>query len=71
LLANLKTRNLIRQGLLVPKPSGRQKTDSTAGADDFEFRPLTDEEKQEFVNSLDAKGKQILAELAPEAKRFK
>jgi hypothetical protein len=29
----------------------------------FEFRPLTEKEKNEFVNSLDAKGKQILAEL--------
>jgi hypothetical protein len=29
----------------------------------FEFRPLTEEEKIEFMNSLDAKGKKILAEL--------
>ena len=27
------------------------------------FRPLTEDEKHEFENSLDAKGKQILAEL--------
>lgn len=32
-------------------------------AEDYEFRPLTKEEKEEFLNSLDAKGKQILAEL--------
>jgi len=45
-----------------------QKNDSSAGANDFEFRPLTEEEKQEFMDSLDAKGRQILAELAGEAK---
>ena len=28
-----------------------------------EFRPLTEEEKKEFLNSLDEKGKRILAEL--------
>jgi hypothetical protein len=39
----------------------------SAGAGDFEFRPLTEEEKKAFVNSLDAEGRQILAEL-PEAK---
>ena len=31
---------------------------------DFEFRPLTEEEKKEFVNSLNADGKRILAQLA-------
>ena len=41
---------------------------SSAGTGDFEFRPLTKEEKKEFVNSLDAKGKQVLAELAGEAR---
>ena len=41
-----------------------QKDNTAAGAGDFEFRPLTEEEKKEFVDSLDAKGKQILAELA-------
>ena len=40
---------------------------SSAGTGDFKFRPLTEEEKKAFVNSLDAKGKQILAELAGEA----
>ena len=39
----------------------------SAGAGDFEFRPLTEEEKKAFVNSLDAKGRQILAELAGKA----
>ena len=34
---------------------------------DFKFRPLTEEEKKAFVNSLDAKGRQILAGLAGEA----
>jgi len=45
------------------------KDDSSAGAENFEFRPLTEEERQEFVNSLDDEGKEILAELAPRAKR--
>ena len=39
----------------------------SAGTGDFEFRPLTEEEKKVFVNSLDAKGKHLLAELAGEA----
>jgi hypothetical protein len=30
----------------------------------FEFRPLTEEEKNEFIESLDDKGRQILVELA-------
>jgi hypothetical protein len=32
---------------------------------DLEFRPLTEEEKQEFLNSLNDDGMRILAELAP------
>jgi hypothetical protein len=48
--------------------SAEQENDSSAGAEEFEFRPLTEEEKKEFVNSLDAKGKQILADLAGKAK---
>jgi DNA-binding transcriptional regulator GbsR (MarR family) len=48
--------------------SAEQENDSSAEAEDFEFRPLTEEEKKEFVNSLDAKGKQILADLAGKAK---
>ena len=45
--------------------STEQKIDSSAGAEDFRFRPLTEEEKKEFVNSLDAQGKQLLSELGP------
>jgi hypothetical protein len=51
-----------------PETRIKQKKESSAGANDFEFRPLTEEEKQEFMDSLDAKGRQILAELAGEAK---
>jgi hypothetical protein len=43
----------------------KQKNDTVAGVRDFEFRPLTEEEKKEFVNSLDAQGKQLLSELGP------
>jgi hypothetical protein len=39
----------------------------SAGTGDFAFRPLTEEEKKAFMNSLDAKGKHLLAELAGEA----
>lgn len=46
----------------------KQKTDSIAGNQEFKFRPLTEEEKKEFVSSLDAKGKQILAQFADESK---
>jgi len=35
----------------------KQKTDSLAGGEDVEFRPLTEEEKKAFVNSLDAKAR--------------
>ena len=40
-----------------------QKHDPSARAKN-KFRRLTDEEKEEFVNSLDAKGKRFYAELA-------
>ena len=50
---------------IVPATKVEQTSGPSAG--DFEFRPLTEEEKKEFVNSLDTKGKQILAELAGEA----
>ena len=30
---------------------------------EFEFRPLTEEEKKEFIESVDDRGRQILAEL--------
>ena len=43
----------------------KQKNDTAADVGDFEFRPLTEEEKKEFVNSLDAQGKQLLSELGP------
>ena len=45
------------------------KDDSSAGPTNFEFRPLTQEEKEDFVNSLNDEGKRILAVLAPKAKR--
>jgi hypothetical protein len=45
-----------------------QGNESSAGVENFEFRPLTREEKDEFINSLDAKGRQILADLAGETK---
>ena len=35
-----------------------------------EFRPLTEEEKRQFLNSLDEKGRRILAELAGKKRRF-
>ena len=34
---------------------------------DYEFRPLTRKEKKEFIASLDAKGRKLLAELAGKA----
>ena len=34
---------------------------------DYQFRPLTRKEKKEFIASLDAKGRRILAELAGKA----
>jgi hypothetical protein len=53
---------------VVPVTGIKQIKGSSALANDFGFRPLTEEEKQEFMDSLDAKGRQILAELAGEAK---
>ena len=44
--------------------STEQKIDSSAGAEDIRFRPLTEEEKKEFIESLDDKGRRILAERA-------
>ena len=41
----------------------------SAGTGDSEFRPLTEEEKKRFVDSLDAKGRQILAELAGQSEQ--
>jgi ClpP class serine protease len=34
----------------------------------WEFRPLTEEEKKEFQNSLDAEGKRLLEELSRKRK---
>jgi len=51
---------------LVPKIITKLNGSSSV---DLEFRPLTEEEKKEFVNSLDAKGKRLLAELAGRPKR--
>jgi len=51
---------------LVPKIITKLNGSSSV---DLEFRPLTEEEKKEFVNSLDAKGKRLLAELACRPKR--
>ena len=45
-----------------------QENNLSAGAENFEFRPLTEEEKKEFVNSIDAKGRQILADLRAKRK---
>lgn len=36
----------------------------------FEFRPLTNDEKNAFVNSLDAEGKRILVQLSEKAVRL-
>jgi len=52
---------------LVPKIITKQLNDSSS--EDFVFRPLTKKEKKEFVNSLDANGRQILAELEGKPKR--
>ena len=49
---------------IVPGTEVEQKADSSV--EDFGFRPLTEEEKRAFVDSLDADGKRILRELAGE-----
>ena len=51
-----------------PETSATQKHGSSTRTKN-KFRQLTEEEKEEFVNSLDAKGKQIYAELAGKAKK--
>jgi hypothetical protein len=55
-----------RDTSLVPETEVEQKNDSSKR--DFGFRPLTEEEKKQFVNSLNDDGKRILAQLAGEAK---
>ena len=37
--------------------------DLPTGDERFNFRPLTEEEKKDFMDSLDAKGRQMLADL--------
>jgi hypothetical protein len=51
---------------LVPKIITKPNYSSSDG---LEFRPLTEEEKKEFVNSLDANAKRLLAELEGKPKR--
>ena len=46
---------------LVPNMITKNLTDLSP--EHYEFRPLTEEEKKKFVNSLDAQGKRVLAEL--------
>jgi hypothetical protein len=46
---------------VVPDENVQEKTGDQPGH--FEFRPLTKEEKNEFMSSLDAKGRKIVAEL--------
>ena len=53
---------------IVPEIEVEQKADSSVG--DFGFRPLTEEEKKAFVDSLDADGKRILRELAGEKSKL-
>ena len=53
---------------IVPEIEVEQKTDSSVG--DFEFRPLTEEEKKAFVDSLDTDGKRILRELTGEKNKL-
>ena len=48
---------------IAPETSTKQKNNSSVECGDFGFRPLTEEERKEFVNSFDAKAKKILAEL--------
>jgi hypothetical protein len=56
----------VRDTSLVPETEVEQKNDSSER--DFGFRPLTEDEKNEFVNSLNDDGKRILAQLAGETK---
>ena len=49
---------------LVPEMIAKQQNEES-----FEFRPLTEEEKKKFVDSLDARGKDILSELEGRSKK--
>ena len=57
-----------------PRPEEEKQTETLTpechhlNPTDFEFRPLTEEEKKAFLNSLNAEGKRILAELAGKSK---
>jgi len=53
---------------IVPETEVEQKIESSMGY--FEFRPLTEEEKKPFVDSLDADGKRILRELTGEKNKL-
>jgi hypothetical protein len=53
---------------IIPAISTEHTHVSSAWAPEHEFRPLTEEEKNEFMSSLGARGRQILAELTGEAK---
>lgn len=44
---------------LVHESSSKNKDDLSAGANSCEFRPLTEEEKQAFVTSLEPNGKDV------------
>jgi hypothetical protein len=52
---------------IVPDGKVEQKTDSPLGG--YGFRPLTEEEKKAFENSLNSDGKRILRELAGEKRK--
>ena len=52
---------------IAPDVEVEQKSDTAV--DDFGFRPLTEEEKKAFVDSLDADGKRILRELGGEMRK--
>jgi hypothetical protein len=54
---------------LAQKIITKQLNDSSS--EDFEFRPLTDKEKKEFLNSLDDRGRKILAELEGEPNKLR
>ena len=52
---------------IVPKTEVEQKINSSLGG--YGFRPLTEEEKKAFENSLDTDGKRILRELGGEKRK--
>ena len=53
---------------VVPKTGIEQKFDPSTNIEGFDFRPLTEIEKEEFVNSPNAKSKTTFVELAGDAK---